>query len=343
MITKKQSGVLQGIAIMLMLFHHFFLNPNPELFKISNIELLRKSAYFAKICVGLFSFVSGYGLCVAMAVSRKGNVIFNQYKSCFLRYFRLLIKYWFVIFTYVLLCILFFHDSFSISDVLKNVFLISFSINGSWWFMRQYLFFILLAPILDCLFLSFLSKGRKRLYSAFIVIVICTFYAISKLFIPAMDSFYDTIQLTFLLVFVSGFFCKYTDIFSFLERKLSSLNQLVVFLVGVIAIISSITVRVITSTDPSFAKLDFIIVPLFSLGVLLTVDKIKPLSFALCFIGRLSTFMWLIHLLIYKHTMTFVLKISNTPLIFFIIEAILTFSISYILTILFEKTRLIKK
>ena len=59
-ITRQQSYVIQGAAILLMLWHHFFSDIQfcgDKLF-FWNSEVVWRAAWFGKICVALFAFVS---------------------------------------------------------------------------------------------------------------------------------------------------------------------------------------------------------------------------------------------------------------------------------------------
>lgn len=66
-LTKQDSAALKGIAILLMIFHHCFLDPSRFAGHIVSFAPFSQSAivslsYFSKICVGIFAFISGYGL-----------------------------------------------------------------------------------------------------------------------------------------------------------------------------------------------------------------------------------------------------------------------------------------
>lgn len=65
-ITKDESNMIKGIAIILMMIHHFWSSMQPIPVKIvvmggqiSNIELM--IGYMCKICVSLFAFLDRMG------------------------------------------------------------------------------------------------------------------------------------------------------------------------------------------------------------------------------------------------------------------------------------------
>ena len=67
-ITREQSSVLRGIAILMMIYHHIFATPEIygfEYFSVlsfGGINVERYVAWFFKIALGLYLFVSGYGM-----------------------------------------------------------------------------------------------------------------------------------------------------------------------------------------------------------------------------------------------------------------------------------------
>lgn len=67
-LTREESSAIKGVAILLMIFHHCFRTEKKfaayspiftAFFTESRVISLAK---WAKICVPLFAFVSGYGL-----------------------------------------------------------------------------------------------------------------------------------------------------------------------------------------------------------------------------------------------------------------------------------------
>lgn len=62
--TKNKAKQIQGLAILLMIYHHEFM----DAFSFNHVSLIglsveQKIAWFGKICVSLFAFASGYGIC----------------------------------------------------------------------------------------------------------------------------------------------------------------------------------------------------------------------------------------------------------------------------------------
>ena len=76
---KNVSSQLKAFALVLMIMHHLWHRPYFALFEpIEYGHLLLSIGMMGKICVGMFLFVSGYGLmasyCAAGNVGSGGNV-----------------------------------------------------------------------------------------------------------------------------------------------------------------------------------------------------------------------------------------------------------------------------
>lgn len=142
MITKKQSSMIQGIAILLMMYHHFFLDPSELDISYHNIELVKSVAWFGKICVGMFAFVSGYGIFHVFSKIEKAvfyTSLKREYGAVLFRLFQLLLKYWYVLFLFKGIDFFIRKEQIDIVEFLKNFFVIDVSYNGTWWYMQQYI------------------------------------------------------------------------------------------------------------------------------------------------------------------------------------------------------------
>lgn len=110
-ITKRDSKLIAGVAILMMMVHHFFgidsyLLPEvgyTELLTVRGISVERMFAAFGKLCVAIFAFSSGYAIWKMQGdyKSARGN---------FFRIAKFLMSYWVIMalfMVYGLIC----HDS----------------------------------------------------------------------------------------------------------------------------------------------------------------------------------------------------------------------------------------
>lgn len=157
---KDAARFISGVAILLMIAHHFFgfkeyLRPDVNwipLCKVAGIEIERYVAAFGKICVSLFAFNSGYVLWTRSAD-------YTLKKRC-LRLLNFLIGYWMV-------CGLFLLYALAVGDSLPTLQQLMLNLVGleagpfqNWvnvtfaWYVTYYIAFILLAPLLLAIFKS---------------------------------------------------------------------------------------------------------------------------------------------------------------------------------------------
>ncbi len=60
-IAREESSVLYGTAILMMLYHHLFMDGG-EYFSIFG-PFQTTVAWSFKICVAIYAFITGYGFC----------------------------------------------------------------------------------------------------------------------------------------------------------------------------------------------------------------------------------------------------------------------------------------
>lgn len=87
-LNKADTTAIKGIAILLMLWHHLFLNT------MAYGTLTHSLAVVFKVCVALFLFVSGYGLTKQYSQLEK-PCFKNTVKFLLRRYVNFFLSYWF--------------------------------------------------------------------------------------------------------------------------------------------------------------------------------------------------------------------------------------------------------
>lgn len=160
LISKENSFVLKGIGILLMLFHHLFYTPeNFTLYNdilIHNHGIIRQLGLFAKFCVSLFVFISGYGLTITSPKTLNvGAFYFHRFK-------KLYFNYWLIWLLFVPVSVLLFHYTFLDAygsnhlfvklglDLLGLINLFGFlGYNPTWWFYSCIIVLYLLFPLLN--------------------------------------------------------------------------------------------------------------------------------------------------------------------------------------------------
>lgn len=345
--TREQSAVLRGIAILMMIYHHAF--STPEIYELEYFSVLRfgginverSVAWFCKITVGLYLFVSGYGMYYVLkrhpvkdpAEESFAGYLLVCYRQVLARLIRLYAQYWYAMAVSMTLVFLFDPDAptFYLKEFLLNMAGISSSYNGTWWFILQYVKMLLLLPLIAALFQRFSNPAqerKKRIFYAAAVFALLLCPAVGFFFAPGflelMIKAAHELRISFTLIFIVGYLVARFSVYQRIadmrifkesvsgteisekessEKKTSgeamsgqAVSERRMLLAGVAVLAASVVVRVLLSDDPAYAKMDFLIVPVFIFGVLTVLERLPGLSAVLRFFGGLSTYMWLIHI-----------------------------------------------
>lgn len=154
-ITKEESNMIKGIAIILMMIHHFWssMQPIPLKFdlmglQIYNIELIVGA--ICKICVSLFAFLTGWVLYL--------NPKYMSYSYSFKKAKSFIINYWIAELVFIIVGFIFCLKLPTFSILLANLFgfetgayeIMGYNyVNVTFaWYVRFYLFLLLSFPIL---------------------------------------------------------------------------------------------------------------------------------------------------------------------------------------------------
>lgn len=95
MFSKESTLNVKGIAILLLMFHHLFLNESRVMaygtdFSFVSYDIIHTMAVLARVCVWIFVFLSAYGLSVQF--QKRGSQTVTQYVAK--RWFLLMKSFW---------------------------------------------------------------------------------------------------------------------------------------------------------------------------------------------------------------------------------------------------------
>jgi hypothetical protein len=170
--SKNDTNAIKGIAIILMFFHHCFLDsrrwaavPYSMLDEVKKITYFPVSfapfsektivymASFSKICVPIFVFLTGYGMAVSYQLRKN-----NSQKYVWNRIVSLMTGFWFVFIITQILCVFtgrynliygkglvgiirFIVDGMGLANLFKMP-----SFNSTWWYMSLAIVLIFIFP-----------------------------------------------------------------------------------------------------------------------------------------------------------------------------------------------------
>lgn len=173
--TKQDTKIIKGAAICFMLFHHLFAFPERvtegtfvSLWYFNETNLAVCLGAFGRICVPIFTFLSGYGI-------YRSSLKNGDCSALAVRHIRSLYKtYWMVFF--VCLPVIVYKSFFSrrsliAYDIIYNFLGLSFTFNNEWWFVLPFAVLLALFPAIK----RFVERKNAALYTdLFLVAVLNT-------------------------------------------------------------------------------------------------------------------------------------------------------------------------
>ncbi len=192
-ITRHDSSILYGVAILFMVFHHCFCLPerlnHDYIAVLGGFDFEARIAWIGKLCIAIYAFVSGYALAAISNINEETKLS-GQLRSDLLvslkQLWGLYSKFWLVFIVYVPIGILFFQKPSEPAVIIRSLFLGSIKYNGEWWYVQQHIRFLMMFPLLNLLFLPLKKEKGQRgkclamvlggfLAAAGIVALICVF------------------------------------------------------------------------------------------------------------------------------------------------------------------------
>ncbi|WP_020062968.1 acyltransferase family protein [Bacillus sp. 123MFChir2] len=335
-ISKSETKMLKGVAILMMLLLHLFgrkeINGLYEVFlTINGIPFVYYLALFADACVSIYCFVSGYGLFVTFDKEQKLNVMQN-----FIRILKLLINYWIVLVIFIVVGFLAGKGEFIPGNLVTfflNFFVLSSSYNGAWWFLQTYIILVFLAP--------FLTKLVRNYNSLSLLIIFLALYLTSYIqrikhvfdfgdYI-VLNSFVNAMVLlgTSLLPFIVGsIFAKekmYLKLYS-LCHNLSYKNTLCFIGIVMLVVIHSLYESMIIAPFTAIAFICF-----FNL-----MDKSNFIQRIFTFFGNHSTNIWLTHMFFYMSIFPKLTFAPRYPIIILGWLIVMCLASSYVINFIYQ-------
>ena len=218
--TKYQSNVCKGIAILMMYFHHLFIYKNLIIkYDVSFWPFSQPVGWMLgllfKACVAIFAFITGYGYC------KKKNEINHYFKMVFRRLTKLMFKYWFVFILFFIIGIFTEHNAvYKTGNALKTIFYVladffglsygfkTPTMNNTWWYITIAIILIVVSP-------SFIYLSKRKTVSVIVLAVIIAGGFIS----PAGRL---NVLFTYLLPLELGIICAQYSVFEKIKKFFDS-------------------------------------------------------------------------------------------------------------------------
>lgn len=139
---KVTTSYIKGIAIVMMIVHHFFAFPEwqmkGDLYTSVCLIFGTPIEYYigqlCKLCVCIFAFISGYGIFISL---KKRNTV-SKFKYCLKKGISLLLMYWMAIIIFVTPIFLCF-KKISLELLISNLLLYDYSMVYTGWYVLFYI------------------------------------------------------------------------------------------------------------------------------------------------------------------------------------------------------------
>ena len=304
-LDKKAANIIKGIAILLMLIHHFWGFPNwitesnkylPILGNYYNLEIIIGA--FGKICVSMFAFITGYAIYINRA--KYANL---KYRLKIISKF--LLNYWIFAFGFIIIGFLINENLPNINYFIANLFGLAtgvFEYKTSYicvtmaWYVSFYIFIMLILPLL----LVHTNKGflvDTFLMSFVFMIIYYISLKIGLFNIPIIGSLIRSIVIHAKTILI-GYYISQYNIFDIINNSLK-INCLLKIILGMILCILIFLLRALALVAD--LHLDYIYATFFIFGILLIYkefikyNKFTFIEKIILSMGRESLNLWFIH------------------------------------------------
>ena len=339
-LSKNDSLALKGLAVLLLVFHHCYRTSAKfaayePVFQPLNANQVIQLGLYAKICVSIFAFVSGYGLLYSY---NRDHLKSEKSTSDWVRQrlFSTLSGYWIIaILSYILFACLgllrlskwgdtpFQQFGGILTDILGVSNLLGVkSLNGAWWYISAAIVFILFLPVLAC--------SMKNLGWATSVLII---FVLPRVFGFGFTG--GTSSYPFLMAFVLGMSCCHSDIIGRIRRlkivENRRLNEGIKFFMILMLVLFGVWSE--GKVDKKiFWEYSFAIIPFFVIVFFVVyIQRIRVISDLFSFLGKHSMNIWLTHSFVRDYLPGIVWKIK-----YFLVPPVVILLISLIISMLLE-------
>lgn len=298
--TKHDTAAMKGIAILMMMVHHCFVDNRYADYDLSFVLVdeyyVSILASFCKICVSLFVFLSGYGITVGLSrldLSDK-NALRKQITR---RYFSMMSGYWVIFILCAVLFLIFMPSRFSIYNGYYPLdtpvyALIDFmglahlfgtpTLIATWWYMSLAVIIVVITPMFFLLYKRFGA----------IALLIVTF-----MFCGLFDTLnFDLIRWLFTLAL--GMICADRNLLAKIKDFKIVKNRYTDYIIKLV-IYTAVLLFCIYARQNVFAKISYLrdgIIPLFVIIYCYTiVIPIPIINTVLQFLGKHSMNIFLFH------------------------------------------------
>lgn len=295
-LSKDDTNVLKGIAIVAMLFHHMYCSI-PDWVEPYN-GVLYWLGELGKVCVSIFLFCSGYG----MSVQYRGVCgVKDTIKFLIKRFASFYINYWIIFLVFVPITVFLFNRPLNAAygenvNIIKRLVYDLFGLQGinsyniTWWFNKLLILLYILFPFI------FLCVKKSGIITLLLSLAICRFWMV----LVGYD-YYGGLyiyQLSFVLGIVWNKWEK-TDVLSLYKKHGCPIifkNRIILILVVLLFLALMVVFRMYPIIPKwTSLRMDAFISIGLSLSVVIVFRYSKVIKQLFVFFGKHSANIYLIH------------------------------------------------
>lgn len=275
--TKSITQMIKGVAILIMLLHHFLVFPFSE---FSNIITLFGVA--CKICVAIYAVLSGYGYFFAKEKTIKYGIK---------KIWGLLQIYWISLFTLFIPVAIIGGYKFTVTKLVVQLFALLPNLNWFAWYVFFHIFCMLVMPFVHKCF------KFKPIINFAIAISVPYILQVALHFVPNYEEITIVHDLyscfLYFPCFLIGYLIAKHDIF----QKLNFVHWITNPIISCFGILMVFLMRGVVSSVLGFL-FDVFYAPLFvffAANIFNEICNFKPIKIVFSTLGKYSTGIWFFH------------------------------------------------
>lgn len=272
--AKDTTQKIKGVAILIMIFHHFIVYG----YGVEFPRIISMLGHQAKICVGIYAVLSGYGYYFA----KEKTIQYGLKKS-----WGLLQEYWASLFTIFVPCALLGGWIPTGKEVVINLFALGPNLNWNAWYVHFFIFCMLVMPIV--------SKILRFAPVINVGFAISVPYVLEVAIHELIPNYQEITMMQVLFncmlyfgVFLAGYLMAKYDVITKVKTH---------WAVGLLLMAGALGLRIALRHLNTFGfNMDVIYAPLFVLGAANLFESLKGKWVEIfSTFGKYSTGMWFIH------------------------------------------------
>lgn len=328
-LTKRDSKVLKGVAILSLLMLHLFCRkenlPYQPLFYIGKTPLIYYFGLFGDICVPIFCFVSGY----AHWLAAEGSLHLKRLKTIF----QFCTNLWIILGGVTLVGLLTGNQTIpgSLKEFALNALTLKNSYNGAWWYANTYILLVLLQP-LSC---KFVARLPAALSLACGFVVYAAGYAVRFLGLLQFENALARALVERLALLATSFFPYMVGMLFCRHRIVTRLRQIASgFRAALVRLLAAIGFAFLICFH-ALCRTNFVAV--FNAILVICMVSVAPVpswwTAALAFLGKHSGNIWIVHMFFYAVLFENFVFCAKYPVLIFLLLLALSTVASMLLSI----------